>query len=116
MGHTLSAAVAATPNSSGWMICLGDMPLIQTTTYLEILHKLTPDSIVRPQYRGINGHPVAFGQTFFDELIKLEGDQGGKQILRKYASHLVTLDTEDAGVVTDIDTREDLDQLQRSHR
>lgn len=60
--------------------------------------------IVVPIYQGQRGHPVLFDRALFPELAGLQGDEGGRSLLRRYAHRVMTVETESDGVVADVDT------------
>lgn len=111
IGSTLAEAVRFHHNAAGWIICLADMPCIQPSTLLEIRRAMTFKSIVRPQYRGINGHPVAFGQAYYPQLIQITGDRGARDVVANHPTEVIQLQTEDEGVLVDIDTTSDLTRV-----
>jgi molybdenum cofactor cytidylyltransferase len=57
-----------------------------------------------PRYRQQLGNPVGFGRLFKDELLALQGDRGGKSMIQQHSKRLTILDTQDQGVVFDLDT------------
>jgi molybdenum cofactor cytidylyltransferase len=110
MGHSIAAGVAARPHASGWLIVPGDMPLVQPATLLAVAAALAQHhAVAYAQYRGRRGHPVAFGAELFSELIALDGDDGARRLVARYPGHAVEVD--DAGVLIDIDTQQDLQGL-----
>ncbi len=56
------------------------------------------------------GNPVLIGRELFSAIGSLEGDRGASQILSA-AAGVIELPVEDAAVTVDIDTQEDLRQL-----
>ena len=66
---------------------------------------------VIPTYRGKRGHPVIVDKSLFAEMLALRGDAGFRTIFAKHPDDVVTVAADDAGIVTDIDTREDFDDL-----
>lgn len=69
----------------------------------------TNAAIVAPYIDGRRGTPVYFDKRTFQDLMLVEGDQGGKQIFHKYAPRYVTwLDKKQ---LIDVDTSSDLDRL-----
>jgi molybdenum cofactor cytidylyltransferase len=96
-------------------ICLADMPLIQISTYRLLLQYQREDRIVRPRYRQQPGHPVVFGQAFFQALRSLdhqsEPELGAKYLLQKESNRLSYIEVDDKHVLTDIDIQADLDLL-----
>ncbi len=113
MADSLSAAVryAAQFDESctGFVIALADMPYIKPDTIKAIAHALdTGAAIVAPVYQGKRGHPVGFSAKFRDELEQLTGDEGARAILKRHADQITLLECNDPGILTDIDTPQDL--------
>lgn len=109
MGHSLAAAVGATPDAAGWIVALGDMPYIGTSTHERVSEALRAGaSIVTVENGGRRGHPVGFSRAHFAELVALTGDQGARQLLAKHAAEIVCLTVTDPGIHRDIDTPADL--------
>jgi molybdenum cofactor cytidylyltransferase len=104
MSRSLIAGVNATLDADGWMIGLGDMPYVASETIVDLTDNLRQSNIVVPRYRQQLGNPVGFGCLFKDQLLGLRGDRGGKSIIQQYSRRLKVLDTQDQGVVFDIDT------------
>ena len=111
MGASLAFAIR---QQSGWdacLVCLADMPLIATDSYRRLREHLTPDNIVLPRYQGRNGNPAGFGQKYFPELARLQGDRGGRVVLENHPDAIQTLALNDPAILLDIDTPEDLQRL-----
>ncbi|MPW21000.1 NTP transferase domain-containing protein [Paraburkholderia sp. CNPSo 3157] len=110
MGATLAAAIEASEDSDGWIVALADMPRVAASTIEAVARAAdTGASIVAPYYRGQRGHPVGFGVEHRDALLALDGDTGARAL---FATHAVThIDVDDPGVLSDIDTPEDLRSL-----
>lgn len=88
---------------------LGDMPFVRRGTVDRLVEAYLAGegSIVAPRYEGTRGNPVLFDACHFDRLAAVTGDRGGRELV---ASHDGTrfVETDDSGVVRDIDSREDL--------
>jgi molybdenum cofactor cytidylyltransferase len=110
MGRSIAAGVSAASNAPGWLILPGDMPLLQPATLRAVAVALRHDPVVFAQYRGQRGHPVGFSQELFSELIALQGDQGARRLLARFAAQAVVVN--DPGVLLDVDTTEDLARAQ----
>ncbi len=54
-----------------------------------------------------NGNPVLWDKRFFDKLLELDGDIGGKKILKENVDSLKIVPVQ-AGELQDIDRKEDL--------
>lgn len=108
MGDSLSAAVRATPNASGWLVALGDMPWVRPETLLQVAARITADQACVPVYQGRRGHPVGFGRGYAGGLAALQGDQGGRRLLEQ--GQVTLLEVDDPGVLQDVDVPGDLAQ------
>ena len=110
MGASLSHGIKLSQKSNACLVCLADMPFIQTSTYREIASKLTKNNIVVPVYKGKQGNPVGFGERFFRELASLSGDKGGRTLIEKYSDSTSYINVDDPTILYDIDTPEDLEK------
>ncbi len=100
---------ALDPSSQGILIALGDQPLIKTRTINALIHAFVQrrGTIVVPSFRGKRGHPVIFHRRYFNELLKLKGDAGGRSIIEKYPEEVWLVRVKSEGVTKDIDTWKD---------
>lgn len=108
MGHTLACGIQCIPAWSGALVCLADMPFIETVTYTQLLNALSEDAIVVPEYRGQRGNPVGFGRKWFELLASATGDVGARGLIKEHADSIVRVAVEDEGVCRDVDVPGDL--------
>ncbi len=110
MGDSIAAAVRAAPDANGWLVLPGDLPLIQPGTLQAVARALAVHAVVVPVFKGQRGHPVGFSRACLAGLIALTGAQGAASLVQaqQAANSMVLLDVDDAGVLTDIDTLDDL--------
>lgn len=107
MGHTIAAGVSARSQAQGWLVLPADMPLVGPSVLLGVAEALARHPVVFAQHHGRRGHPVGFSAGMYSELLSLVGDEGARRLLARYPS--VGVETEDPGVLFDIDTEADLD-------
>ncbi|MBZ6493624.1 nucleotidyltransferase family protein [Natrinema longum] len=91
------------------VIALGDMPFVAPSTVDSLVSAYAADAgdALAAAFDGERGNPVLFDERFFDALADVDGDIGGREILRESdASALVPVD--DPGVRRDIDSPDDL--------
>ena len=112
MGYSIAAGVAARPDAGGWLILPGDMPQIQPDTLQRVARELAAHAVVFAQYKGRRGHPVGFSGELYSELVALTGDEGARRVIARYPAFAVNVD--DPGVLVDVDTLADLDNVRRS--
>ena len=101
MGDSIAAAVAASASANGWLVVLGDMPFIQSSSIERVIAGVEEGGISVPVQDGQYGHPVAFGRAFGPGLMALTGDRGAKPLFAQAAVCEVAVD--DPGVSWDVD-------------
>ena len=113
MGDSIAAAVRKTPDAVGWLVLPADLPLIQPATLLQVAEALQTHEVVLPCYAGASGtgepqrgHPVGFSAVCRQDLLNLKGNKGAACVIVAYAA--MKLIVNDVGMVTDIDTVDDL--------
>ena len=115
MGDSIAAAVSKTSNANGWLILPADLPLIQPATLLEVAQAMQTNEVVLPCYvsEGVEqrGHPVGFAAVCKKNLLNLSGNKGAAGVIIAYAA--IKLIVKDVGIVTDIDTVDDLVRAER---
>ena len=95
--------MSASNSASGWVIALADMPALAPATIAAVSAALlSDDAIAAAWYRGVRGHPVGFGRAHGVALAQLDGDTGARALLND--PRLIRIDTEDAGVLRDVDS------------
>lgn len=109
MGTSIACGVRASVRSERWVIALADMPCICEETIRSVAAGIHySNSICAPRFGTQRGHPVGFGKAYADELMELTADEGARHIIAANREHLVLVDTQDQGVVADIDHLHDL--------
>ncbi len=105
--------VRATADAGGWILP-GDLPLVSPNSLRQVAQALASHPVVQPFWNGQSGHPVGFGVECFAALTALCGDTGAASIVRAHraAGAAQSLQLDDQGIVTDIDTLADLARAQ----
>lgn len=105
----LEETVKSRSGLKGILFSVCDQPGLDPATMQQIFRvsSLHPGSIVCAGSGGKTGNPVCWDASFFPELLALEGDEGGRQIMKKYRDkvRIVQADPEE---LKDIDRKEDL--------
>ena len=109
MGTSIACGVKHSLEASGWLIMLADMPYIKTATLSLLANKLAAGTgIVAPGYKQQRGHPVGFSAEFKDELLALNKEIGARNIIRHHQNQVKLIDTDDEGVIQDIDNKDEI--------
>ena len=101
MGDSIAAAVSAEPAHRGWLIVLGDMPFIRSSSIERVIDALEEGGISVPVSAGEYGHPVAFDRAFGPGLMALTGDRGARPLFAQASVREVLV--QDPGVLWDVD-------------
>ena len=112
LAASLQSGLAALPDDCrAALIYLGDMPDCDPALGGEML-RLVQDGAgaAYPVYHGQPGHPVAVSAELFPKLHALKGDRGARAVLEG-TPNLVRIAVDDPGCIRDIDTRDDLTEL-----
>jgi molybdenum cofactor cytidylyltransferase len=115
MGDSIASAVRATEGAAGWLILPADLPLVRPASIRAVAIALGSSGegerlAVTPWRGETRGHPVGFSAACGADLRALSGDRGAAPVLQALQAQgrvrRVALD--DPGIVTDIDTLDDL--------
>ena len=111
IARSLASGIAQVPEADGWLVALGDMPLIRSETVRLVVRALEQGaSLAAPTFGGRRGHPVGFSRCWREHLLGLEGDLGGRTLLDAHPDALALLPCADPGVLRDLDRPEDLER------
>jgi len=112
MGASIAAGVAATSDAHGWLIGLGDMPMLSASSIAQVKACLMHGAgIAATYYNGRRGHPVGFSSPYAQALISLNEDVGARHLLETHAHLIEKVPVMDIGAIMDIDTPEDLQAI-----
>ncbi len=99
---------AAHKRACGWMFLVGDQPFV-TAGLIDVLidaARKNPVKIIVPDYEGLPGNPVIFPVRFREQLLGLQGDEGGRAVIRRFPGDVLAVPVKNAVLGLDIDTSE----------
>jgi molybdenum cofactor cytidylyltransferase len=112
LGTSLGTGIAALPpEADGVIVCLGDMPQVDSATMDRLIGALAPEKgalVAVPTMNGQRGNPVVWSRRFFPELMTVEGDIGARHLIGRYSEAVVEVPLSGSATLTDIDTPEAL--------
>lgn len=108
--RSLVAGIRALPAVEAAVIGVGDQPLLVPDVIASLIeaYRRTGALVAVPRFGGERGNPVLFDRKLFAELLEVQGDQGGRSVLRRYADRAVWVDIANGRAGADVDTPEDL--------
>ncbi len=82
----LQACLNRDPALRGILFMVCDQPYLKSETVERMLEEgfFHPGSIVCASHAGERGNPVLWDSRYFEELLELNGDVGGRRIIKKY--------------------------------
>lgn len=89
----------------------GDVPLVQPTTMRQML--AIEAKIVRPTFNNKAGHPILISSQLIPRILEHNGNNGLSGAIKSMDVPIVDVPVNDAGILLDADTREDLKILLR---
>ena len=111
MSTSIHAGVTeASEHASGYMICLSDMPFIQSDEYATLITAFDeafhqdPSAIIVPSYEGQRGNPVVISASFKEAILANQGAVGCRSIVKQHPDHVTWYGMPADHVTRDIDT------------
>jgi molybdenum cofactor cytidylyltransferase len=111
MLSSLRVGIRALPSEATHaLVCLVDMPLVTAGTFAAVARHAAahPGRIVLACHAGHEGHPVAWPRALFETLLAWEGADGARGVLASHGELIERCEVNDAGVLKDFDTPEDV--------
>lgn len=107
MGTSIAAGLKFIDSqAAAVMLVLADQPFVDSQTINRLIAEFNRHhkGIAIPTYEGKRGHPLIFSLKYKAPLSRLEGDIGGREIVKEHAEDVLEVPVDCEGVVIDIDT------------
>jgi molybdenum cofactor cytidylyltransferase len=100
------------PEAGGVLIHLADHPMVRADTFAAVIdgYRRLGRPIAIARYQGRRGHPVLFARGLISELAAAPENQGARVVVAADPARVAYVDVDDPGVLTDLDTPEDLER------
>ena len=101
------------PDSDGFLICLADMPFINTSEISKLIHAYVQNRIkekrliVAPVFQGHRGNPVLFSSEFRNDILEHKKESGCKGVIINNSESVKEIEMDDDNMLLDVDTLED---------
>ena len=89
-----------------FFVSLGDMPLVNSKDYDQLISLKDKKEIIVPYYKGTQGNPILFSISMKEKIMNIKGDVGAKQILEFNKEKIFHMSTNNSGVVSNFNTKE----------
>ena len=103
----------ASHECDGLLICLGDMPFINTSEINKLIHAYVKNRIkgegliVVPVFKRQRGNPVLFSIEFRNDILEHKKESGCKEVIMKNSDSVMEIEMDDEKMLLDVDTMED---------
>lgn len=117
MSSSLRAGVAAlSPTTDAFFVVLADAPFVRSSTFdaLQAARERTGARIALPTYRGARGNPVLIDRSLADEVERITGDRGCRELRFRHPTEVVEVPVDDPGVLVDVDTPEEAARVRQA--
>ena len=101
------------PDLDGILFMVCDQPWLTKETVGRMLTQFEK-GILSLSYNGRSGNPVLFSKDYFEELMTLEGDVGGRQVMNRHKAEIYYLEIFNERELRDVDRREELNEQEDS--
>ena len=98
-------------NTEYFFICLGDMPMVNSDIYNQLINSRNQKNIIVPTYNGQQGNPVLFDKSMKEKIMVITGDVGAKKILELNKDKILNLEINDQSVNKSFNTQDDFSSL-----
>jgi len=120
LSTSLQAGLGALPpDADGALICLGDMPAMESADLKSLLGAFASGGgagICVPVRHGRQGNPVLWGARFFGDIMAISGDIGAKPLLARHAAQVTEVEMASDGIFADVDRAADLARIELTFR
>ena len=104
----------------GLLICLADMPLINTSDINQLIHAYVQNRIkekrliVVPVFQGQRGNPVLFSSEFRNDILEYQMESGCRGVIMNYPESVKEIKMDNNNMLLDVDTLEDYQRVSKS--
>jgi len=105
ISRSMQLGIKAAGDADAYMFCVCDQPGLTTATLEKLIeaYKKGTAGIVSLAWQGQMCNPKIFSSRYREELLKLSGDTGGRQIIDAHKKDLLLVEAESEDEVKDID-------------
>lgn len=99
-------------DAKGVLICLVDQPLLTQEYFEKMFNKWKADSqqiLASYSASGWTGVPVIIDRCYFEELLKLNDDEGAKKVIKQHENKIILINAGES--VEDFDTPHSYEEL-----
>lgn len=108
MGSSIKAGLreAIKNPSSAVIVLVCDQPYVTSNYLISLIskHQTTSKPIITSSYQDIQGVPVLFHQSKYNDLLRLTDGEGARQMIHRHQSEVATVDFPNGAIDLDTDS------------
>ena len=93
--------------TEAFFICLGDMPMVNSDIYNQLIQSKNNKEIIVPTYKGQQGNPILFSKSIKEKIMTIQGDVGAKKILELNKNKILNVEVANQSIRKDFNTKDD---------
>ena len=93
--------------TEAFFICLGDMPMVNSDIYNQLIQSKNNKEIIVPTYNGQQGNPILFSKSIKEKIMAIQGDVGAKKILELNKNKILNVEVGNQSIRKDFNTKDD---------
>ena len=93
--------------TEAFFICLGDMPMVNSDIYNQLIQSKNNIEIIVPTYNGQQGNPILFSKSIKEKIMTIQGDVGAKKILELNKNKILNIEVGNQSIRKDFNTKDD---------
>ena len=105
ISSSLKIGLQVNRNMDACLFAVADQPWLRGETILGLVRVFLREGkgIACVEYEGKTGNPCVFSKKYFEELMKLSGDVGGKRVVVAHREDVAVMRVEDGREMVDVD-------------
>ncbi|HEX9025926.1 MAG TPA: nucleotidyltransferase family protein [Clostridium sp.] len=110
ISHSIKLGIQTDMEADAYMFMVCDQPFIALVSIETLIYRFIESNkgMACVEHEGKLGNPTIFSKKYKNELLSLEGDVGGKSIIKKHLDDLERVKIMHEVELMDIDTRDEL--------
>ena len=93
--------------TDAFFICLGDMPMVNSDIYNQLIRSKNNKEIIVPTYKGQQGNPILFSKSIKEKIMTIQGDVGAKKILELNKNKILNVEVGNLSIRKSFNTKDD---------
>lgn len=113
ISHSIKLGINADLEADAYMFMVCDQPFISLKSIEKLINSYIKGNhgMACATHDGNLGNPTIFSVKYKEELLNLNGDVGGKAVMKKHLEDLDRVEISDEAELIDIDSREEMEKL-----